>query len=123
MHFRPIRYKTHIKVNSLHLLAFCLPIALTPLPSSAFITLLVEQIGPDVVITGSGMANLRGLGFIADSTTWTNIIADSQVYAGSAAFGDGNVSLYGGITGSSAFGIDATLYEVPDMVGSSGDLL
>jgi hypothetical protein len=106
----------------IHCLALCLPIVLMPLPSLAVITLRVEQVGPDVVITGSGTANLNGLTFNSDSTFWTNAITDGQVYVGPDAFNDGNVSLYGGISGPLAFGIDPSLYEVPDTVGSSGDL-
>jgi hypothetical protein len=95
---------------------------MTPLPSSALVTLRAEQIGPDVVITGSGTANLSGLTFDATDDFWTNTITESQVYAGPDAFSDGHVSLYSGITGSLAFGIVPGLYEVPDPVGSSGEL-
>jgi len=114
--------KTSFSANWIHFLTLCLPIVLTPMPSSASITLRAEQMGPDVVITGSGTANLSGLTFDATDDSWTNTITDSQVYAGPDAFGDGNVSLYSGITGSLAFGIVPGLYEVPDPVGSSGDL-
>jgi hypothetical protein len=103
-------------------LTLCLPIVLTPMPSSASITLRVEQIGLDVVITGSGTANLSGLTFVANNNFWTNYISDIEVYVGPDAFNDGNVSLYSGIAGPLSFGIDSSLYELADNVGSSGDL-
>jgi hypothetical protein len=122
MSFSPNPSRIRISSKWIRWIALCLPIVLMQLPSSAAITLRAEQIGDDVVITGSGMANLSGLSFFADNTSWTNLITDSQVYAGPDAFDDGNVSLYSGIIGPSIFGIDPTLYEVPDTVGSSGDL-
>ena len=103
-------------------LTLCLPIVLTPMPSLASITLRVEQIGPDVVITGSGKANLGGLTFVANNNSWTNYISDIEVYVGPDVFNDGNVSLYSGIAGPLSFGIDSSLYELADNVGSSGDL-
>ena len=103
-------------------LTLCLPIVLTPMPSLASITLRVEQIGPDVVITGSGKANLGGLTFVANNNFWTNYISDIEVYVGPDVFNDGNVSLYSGIAGPLSFGIDSSLYELADNVGSSGDL-
>jgi len=117
---RPLEIR--VGTNWMHFLVLCLPMVLTPLPSSAAITLRVEQVGPDVVITGSGTANLNGLTFNSDSTFWTNAITDGQVYVGPDVFNDGNVSLYDGISGPLAFGVDPSLYEVPDNVGSSGDL-
>jgi hypothetical protein len=108
--------------NRIHFLALCLPIVLTPLPSLAFITLRAEQIGPDVVITGSGTANLSGLTFNVADNSWTNAITDSQIYAGADVFGNGSIDLYSGVTGPSTFGFDSGLYEVPDPLGSSGDL-
>lgn len=107
----------------MHFLAMSLPLALTPLPGFAVITLRAEQIGLDVVITGSGMANLNGLSFVNDENSWTNVVTDGQVYAGPYAFSDGTVSLYEGVvSGPSVFGLDPSLYELPDMVVSSGDL-
>ena len=114
--------KARVGASWMHLLPLCLPIVLMPLPSLAFITLRAEQVGPDVVITGSGTANLSGLTFDSLDNSWTNAITDNQIYAGPAAFGDGSVSLYSLITGPSVFGIDPGLYEVPDNGGSSGDL-
>jgi hypothetical protein len=103
-------------------MTLCLPIVLTPMPSLASITLRVEQIGPDVVITGSGKANLSGLTFVANNNFWTNYISDIEVYVGPDAFNDGNVSIYSGIAGPLSFGIDSSLYELADNVGSGGDL-
>ena len=114
--------KTSFSTNWIYFLTLCLPIVLTPMPSSASITLRAEQIGADVVITGSGTANLSGLTFDATDDFWTNYISDIEVYVGPDAFNDGNVSLYGGIAGPLSFGIDSSLYELADPVGSSGDL-
>jgi hypothetical protein len=115
-------FGTRFAASFLHILSLCLPIVLMPLPSLALITLRVEQMGSEVVITGSGTANLAGLAFDAAVNSWTNAITDGQIYSGPAAFSDGNVNLYSGITGPSVFGVDPFLYEVPDNVGSSGDL-
>jgi hypothetical protein len=122
MHLVASLSKIRIDILKLWHLTLCLPIVLTPLPSSASITLRAEQIGPDVVITGSGTANLSGLNFVVDDNFWTNYISDVDVYVGLAAFNDGSVGLYSGITGPLSFGNDSNLYELADNVGSSGDL-
>jgi hypothetical protein len=121
MHLAPSPSKIRADILKIWL-TLCLPIVLTPMPSSASITLRVEQIGLDVVITGSGTANLSGLTFVANNNFWTNYISDIEVYVGPDAFNDGNVSLYSGIVGPLSFGIDSSLYELADNVGNSGDL-
>lgn len=94
------------------------------LPGAAHAALLlrVEQIGSDVVITGSGSANLTDLTSEGFANSWTNYLTDAEIYTGPDAFNNGSVSLYSGITGPSLFGSDPGVLEVPDAVGSGGDL-
>jgi hypothetical protein len=46
--------------------------------------------------------------------TWTNVLSPVQVYAGPAAFSDGNVSLWSNLSGPSSFGSDPAVFEYPD---------
>jgi hypothetical protein len=88
----------------------------------AALLLRVEQIGSDVVVSGSGSANLTDLTSEGFDGLWTNYLTDAEIYAGPNAFNNGFVSLYSGITGPSLFGSDPGVLEVPDAVGSGGDL-
>jgi hypothetical protein len=100
-----------------------LPSFFAPLPGFAAITLRVEQGGADVVVTGSGSANLSSLTIDDPKSNWSNYLTDVEIYAGPDAFLNGNVTLFSGITsGPLAFGTDPTVYEFPASVGSSGDL-
>jgi hypothetical protein len=91
-------------------------------PASAALLLRVDQVGSDVVVSGSGTANLAALTNDGTDNTWTNYLTDSEIYAGPDAFANGSVSLYSGIAGPSPFGNDSSFLQVPDAVGSSGDL-
>jgi hypothetical protein len=91
-------------------------------PTFAALVLRVEQIGADIRISGSGTANLSALIWDGDSTSWANYLTDAEIYAGPAAFTDGHVSLFSGLVGPSAFGGDPSLYVLPDIAGSGGDL-
>jgi hypothetical protein len=76
----------------------------------AIVRLQVEQIGPNVVITGSGSANTLGLTSLGSNFDWTNTLSDIQIFAGPDAFGDGSgaggdVSVWSSITGPSTLGI------------------
>lgn len=97
--------------------------ALLPLlalrPASAIVVLQVSQVGDSVVVNGTGSANLLELTFDEDSNTWSNLLTNSEIYAGPAANGDGAVSLYSGLTGPSAISTAGLL--IPDGT-SSGDL-
>lgn len=85
----------------------------------------VQQVGPNVVITGSGSANTLGLSSLGTNLDWTNVLTDSQIYAGPDAFGDGSgaggdVSLWSSITGPTTFGVNPSIYLNPD--SGSGNL-
>ncbi len=106
--------------------AFLTPGLLTPAPARAIVTLLVQQVGNDVVITGSGSANTTALTNEGTNNDYTNVLTDAQIYAGPDAFGDGSggggdVSLWSNITaGPLAFGSDPLVSEPPS--SGTGDL-
>jgi hypothetical protein len=106
--------------------AFLTPGLLTPAPARAIVTLLVQQVGNDVVITGSGSANTTALTNEGTDNDYTNVLTDAQIYAGPDAFADGSggggdVSLWSDITaGPLAFGSDPSVSENPD--SGTGDL-
>jgi len=95
-------------------------------PARATVQLLVRQVNDHVVITGSGSANTTALAFDSTDNDYTNVLTDSQIYAGPDAFGDGSggggdVDLWGGITsGPTVFGSDASVFQNPS--SGSGDL-
>lgn len=83
-------------------------------PTHAALLLQVEQLGNDVVITGSGSANTAALTNEGIDNTWTNVLTDNQIAAGPDAFGDGQVTLWSGIMGPASFGSDPTFSQNPD---------
>lgn len=83
-------------------------------PAQALVTLKVLQAGPDVVVNGRGSAKTAGLTSVGTEATWTNVLSPVQVYAGPAAFSDGNVSLWSNLSGPSSFGSDPAVFEYPD---------
>jgi hypothetical protein len=91
------------------------------------ILLTVKQDGNDVVVIGSGSANIDGLTNPAQDDDYTNVLTDSQIYAGPAAFTnnvntpDVAVNLWSGLTGPSFFGNDSSVSEYPSS-GSLNDL-
>ncbi len=111
---------------SLFAVALLAPALFAPRPASAIVTLRVQQVGNDVVITGSGSANTTGLTPAGTDNDYTNVLTDAQIYAGPAAFGDGSggggdVSLWSNISsGPLAFGSDPSIFENPS--SGSGDL-
>jgi len=92
--------------------ALLAPALLAPRPASAIVTLRVQQVGNDVVITGSGTANTTALTLAGTGNDYTNILTDAQIYAGPAAFDNGSVSLWSNISsGPLAFGSDPLVSE------------
>jgi hypothetical protein len=83
-------------------------------PAHALITLKVQAVGPDLVVTGSGSANTSGLASAGTSTSQSNTLTQVQIFAGPAVFNDGNVSLWNSISGPAAFGTDSLVVEYPD---------
>jgi len=93
-------------------------------PAQAILLLKVEQIGRDVVVTGSGSVNLSDLSFGDSTNEFTNTFTATQLYAGPAAFSNGAVKSYAGLQGPSTIGTKADAVLLPDdSVASSGDLL
>jgi hypothetical protein len=93
-----------------------------PMPVEAAIVLRVRQVGGDVLISGSGSANTAALISTGAESQWTNLLTDTQLYAGPDAFSDGQVSLFSGLVGPLVFGNDPVLVEYPSATGSGGDL-
>jgi hypothetical protein len=71
---------------------------------------------------GVGTVNTTSLISEGEDSGWTSALTDAQMYAGPLAFGDGHVSLFSGLAGPLAFGSDPGTYELPDAMGSGGDL-
>ena len=82
-------------------------------PARAVVLLHVQQVSGDVLITGSGSADTTDLTAEGTDTSWTNLLSDTQAYAGPDAFSDGSVSLWSGISGPLAFGSDPTVVQIP----------
>jgi hypothetical protein len=93
---------------------------LLPGTAHAIVHLRVQQVGPSVVISGSGSANTTALTPAGSDGSWTNLLSDAQAYAGPGAFSDGNVSLWGGLLGPLVVGNDPSVFEIP--ASGSGDL-
>src|SRR5262245_24434169 len=82
--------------------------AITPLvcvrPAGAY-TVTLQQMGANVVATGSGAINLTGLTFSSPGAFFTaRIRAETGVIFTGPPGGSGNVDLYTGITGPTSFG-------------------
>jgi hypothetical protein len=83
------------------------------------IVLTVKQDGNDVVVIGSGSANINDLTSPVQDDDYTNALTDYQIHAGPAAFSndpntpDVAVNLWSGITGPTIFGNDPNIYENP----------
>ena len=104
------------------LLALCAASLLYAGPARAIVQLFVQQVGSDVVITGSGSANTTDLTISRNESSYTNVLTDSQIYAGSDAFGNANVDLWEdlSLTGPLVFGNDPSVTENPS--AGTGDL-
>ena len=106
--------------------ALLAPALLAPAPARAIVTLRVQQVGNDVVITGSGSANTNGLTAAGTDNDYTHVLTDAQIYAGPNAFTDGSgeavgVSFWSNITpGPLVFGSDSLVSENPS--SGTGDL-
>jgi hypothetical protein len=83
------------------------------------ILLTVKQDGNDVVVIGSGSANINDLTLLDQDSDYTNALTDYQIYAGPVAYStepntpDVAVDLWSGITGPTTFGNDPNIYETP----------
>jgi hypothetical protein len=91
--------------------------------AQAVIFLRVEQSGNDVVVRGSGKANLTALTRSDQPNTFQNVMTDVQIYAGPSLFNSAAVDLYEGIlTGPTLISSLPLLTEEPDSAVSSGNL-
>lgn len=109
------------RVTSLVLTSFVLSAG----TAQAVVRLQVQQVGSNVVITGSGSANTLGLTPQAPNLDLTNVLTDNQIFAGPDAFGNGSGaggdgSVWSSITGPTAFGNDPAVSALPS--SGSGDL-
>lgn len=103
-------------------------VVLATSPAGAIIQLKVQQVGGNVVVTGSGTANTTGLTAAGSDNDYTNVLTDTQIYSGPHAFGDSSgagadVSLWSGLSGPLLFGSDPSVSENPcdpTIVGCSG---
>ena len=91
------------------------------------IVLTVKQDGSDVVVIGKGSANTNGLAPKISADDYTNVLTDTQIYAGPDAFTGVttppvDVNLWGGLTGPSLFGNDPNIFENPSLGLGFGDL-
>ena len=92
-------------------------------PAQAVLLLKVEQIGSNVVVTGSGSVNLTALNVEYDDDNFTNTFTDIQLFAGPAAFADGLVTAYSGLSGPSTIGAIPNVLLLPDdSADSNGNL-
>lgn len=106
-------------------IGLCLNTLLYSPQAKAVINLQVQQIGPDVVISGSGKANLSALTLNSTNLMYQNVLTDVQIYAGPNQPNAGQVNLYNGITsGPATISSDPFLVELPDqnIAASYGDL-
>lgn len=94
--------------KTLPLLAGGLLLLTTASAADAAMILRLEEVGGDVVVRGSGSINLDGLTFKGSLDDYTNIFTSIQLYAGPAAFGDGAVDQWSGLSGPS------TISSTPD---------
>ena len=83
------------------------------------IRLTVKQDGNDVVVIGSGSANIIDLTSSVQDDDYTNALTDYQIHAGPVAYSgdqdtpDVAVDLWSGITGPTIFGTNPNIYETP----------
>ena len=111
---------------SRHLVLLGLGVVFWPsIAAHSAIVLTVKQDGNDVVVIGSGSANTLGLSAPTPASDYTNVITDTQIYAGPAAFSGVtvppvDVNLWSGLTGPSSFGSDPNFTANPD--SGNGDL-
>ena len=83
------------------------------------ILLTVKQDGNDVVVIGSGSANIIDLTSSVQDDDYTNALTDYQIHAGPVAYSgdqdtpDVAVDLWSGITGPTIFGTNPNIYETP----------
>jgi hypothetical protein len=103
-------------------IAFTISLLFACTPANAVMRLVVEQVGSDVVVSGSGQANTSGLTSMESVSDFTNVYTSTQIYAGPAAFDNGAVSLWSGLSGPTSFGSDPDVTENPNPQTSTGQL-
>jgi hypothetical protein len=114
----PSRFYRHLVHR--HLAILGLGVIFWPsIAAQAAIVLTVRQDGNDVIVVGSGSANINGLPTPDQNDDYTNVLTDTQIYAGPAAFTDDPttpdvaVNLWSGITGPTSFGNHPNVFENP----------
>jgi hypothetical protein len=94
----------------------------TPQPSQALLLLKLEEVGQNVVVTGSGSVNLSALMPGESRNDFTNVFTSTLLFAGPAAFDNGLVTFWSGLslTGPLSIGSDPLFTDNP--TSGSGDL-
>src|ERR1700709_437732 len=90
------------KIAALGALTTWASIAVTPKAQAAFIV-TIEQVGANVVVTGSGTIELGGLTYI-ESTGALSAIGASDAVLGIGSPNGDQVDLYSGFSGPASFG-------------------
>jgi hypothetical protein len=100
-------HKKHPKLDhrltgkkTIPLLAGSFLLLTTASAANAAMILRLEQVGGDVVVTGSGSINLSGLTLKTSPNDYDNIFTPTQLYAGPEFISDG-VKQWSGLTGPS----------------------
>jgi hypothetical protein len=108
-------------------LAIVLAWLLSVRPAQAGYTVTLQQVGPDVVATGSGAINLTGLTFLSSGSVVNPAIhphpligeARASIYTGPTS---SSVDRYDGLSGPQSFGSGPFTFVIPASSGS-GDMV
>jgi hypothetical protein len=93
------------KIVALGALAVGASLAAAPKAQAAFIA-TIEQVGADVVVTGSGTIDLAGLAFLTTNDSVSGIIPDQGAF-GIGVPGGSPTAIYTGFSGPTSFGSGA----------------
>ena len=109
----PTRYSRHLLLLGIGVIFW------PSIAAHSAILLTVRQDGNDVVVIGSGSANINDLTSSVQDDDYTNALTDYQIHAGPVAHSDDQdtpdvaVDLWSGITGPTIFGTNPNIYETP----------
>ena len=83
--------------------------------------LTVEQVGADVVITGSGSIDTSGLTNPGTRNDYNNELSNIKIFAGPATSSNGSVTTWWGLVGALTIGSASSVFT-PDPTSSFGQL-
>lgn len=87
--------------------------------AEASMLLTVEQIGADVVITGSGSINTTGFTEYGTRDDYDNELSDIKIFAGPATSSNGSVTTWKGLAGALTIGTASTVFRPDSSTTSS----